>query len=89
VGGWPGTHEQGVSEAKARPSGGSTTTTTPFDVLTLKDMAFYHLAMDVIVVSRASDRSAAVRQLMQGRGAVARAWTREHGEVLPEVAGWT
>jgi len=62
---------------------------TPFDVLRLKDMGFYYLAMDVIVVSRASGRSAAARRVRQGRGVTARAWTREHGEVVPEVAGWS
>jgi xylulose-5-phosphate/fructose-6-phosphate phosphoketolase len=30
-----------------------------------------------------------VRQLMRDQQALARAWTREHGEDLPEVAGWT
>jgi xylulose-5-phosphate/fructose-6-phosphate phosphoketolase len=66
------------------------TTTTPFDMVMLNDMDRFHLVMDVIDrVPGLGPRAAIVRQLMQDRRAIARAWTREHGEDLPEVAAWT
>ena len=73
---------------RSRPSGDSTTTTMPFDVPRLDDMDRYHLAMAVILVSRASNSATAVRQLIQHGGAMASAWTRQHREALPEVARW-
>jgi len=66
------------------------TTTTPFDMVMMNDIDRFHLVMDVIDrVPDLGPRAAAVRQLMRDQQAVARAWTREHGEDLPEVAGWT
>jgi xylulose-5-phosphate/fructose-6-phosphate phosphoketolase len=66
------------------------TTTTPFDMVMLNDMDRFHLVMDVIDrVPGLGPRAAVVRQTMQDQRAIARAWTREHGEDLPEVAAWT
>ncbi|MBO0838384.1 MAG: phosphoketolase family protein, partial [Actinobacteria bacterium] len=65
------------------------TTTTPFDMVVMNDMDRFHLVMDVIdrvpgLVSRAAE----LRQRMVDTRARHRAWTREHGEDLPEVANW-
>ena len=66
------------------------TTTTPFDMVMLNDLDRYHLVMDVIDrVPELADRAGEVRQLMVDSRARARAWTREHGEDLPEVRDWT
>jgi xylulose-5-phosphate/fructose-6-phosphate phosphoketolase len=66
------------------------TTTTPFDMVMLNDLDRYHLVMDVIDrVPSLGGRAARVRQLMADKRAEARAWTRTHGEDLPEVANWT
>jgi xylulose-5-phosphate/fructose-6-phosphate phosphoketolase len=65
------------------------TTTTPFDMVMLNDLDRFHLVMDVIDrVPGLADRAGHVRQLMVDSRARARAWTREHGEDLPEVRGW-
>jgi xylulose-5-phosphate/fructose-6-phosphate phosphoketolase len=65
------------------------TTTTPFDMVMLNDLDRYHLVMDVIdrVPSLGQD-AATVRQDMVDARVQARAWTREHGEDIPEVTGW-
>jgi xylulose-5-phosphate/fructose-6-phosphate phosphoketolase len=66
------------------------TTTTPFDMVMLNDMDRYHLVMDVIDrVPGLGQRAASVRQRMRDERTRARTWTREHGEDIPEVAGWT
>jgi xylulose-5-phosphate/fructose-6-phosphate phosphoketolase len=50
----------------------------------------FHLVMDVIDrVPGLGPRAADVRQLMQDQRATARAYTRNEGEDLPEVATWT
>jgi xylulose-5-phosphate/fructose-6-phosphate phosphoketolase len=65
------------------------TTTTPFDMVMMNDLDRYHLVMDVIDrVPGLGARAAHVRQLMQDTRHRARAWTREHGEDLPEVRNW-
>jgi xylulose-5-phosphate/fructose-6-phosphate phosphoketolase len=65
------------------------TTTTPFDMVMLNDMDRFHLVMDVIDRVPGLNRTAAwLRQQMTDMRTKARAWTREHGEDLPEVAGW-
>jgi len=65
------------------------TTTTPFDMVVLNDMDRFHLVMDVIDrVPGLDQRAARLRQLMTDTLTRHRAWTREHGEDLPEVAGW-
>jgi xylulose-5-phosphate/fructose-6-phosphate phosphoketolase len=66
------------------------TTTTPFDMVMMNDLDRYHLVMDVIDrVPSLGSRAAGVRQLMVDTRRRARAWTREHGEDLPEVRDWT
>jgi xylulose-5-phosphate/fructose-6-phosphate phosphoketolase len=65
------------------------TTTTPFDMVMLNDLDRYHLVMDVIDrVPGLIDRAGHVRQLMVDSRRRARAWTRDHGEDLPEVRDW-
>jgi xylulose-5-phosphate/fructose-6-phosphate phosphoketolase len=65
------------------------TTTTPFDMVMLNDLDRYHLVMDVIDrVPGLADRAGHVRQLMGDTRVRARAWTREHGDDLPEVRDW-
>ncbi|HET9851664.1 MAG TPA: phosphoketolase family protein [Candidatus Limnocylindrales bacterium] len=66
------------------------TTTTPFDMVMLNDLDRFHLVMDVIDrVPGLVDRAGHVRQKMADERLRARAWTREHGEDLPEVRDWT
>ena len=65
------------------------TTTTPFDMVMMNDLDRYHLVMDVIDrVPGLGQRAAGLRQLMEDTRRRARAWTREHGEDLPEVQQW-
>ncbi|MBF6338328.1 phosphoketolase family protein [Nocardia abscessus] len=66
------------------------TTTTPFDMVMLNDLDRYHLVMDVIDrVPSLRERAAGLRQEMVDARWTARAWTREHGEDIPEVADWS
>ena len=66
------------------------TTTTPFDMVMLNDLDRYHLVMDVIDrVPGLAQQASAIRQSMIDRRSRARAWTREHGEDISEVADWT
>ncbi|HWJ11150.1 MAG TPA: phosphoketolase family protein [Nocardioides sp.] len=66
------------------------TTTTPFDMVMMNDLDRYHLVMDVIDrVPGLRERAAGVRQLMEDERRRARAWTRAHGEDLPEVRDWS
>jgi xylulose-5-phosphate/fructose-6-phosphate phosphoketolase len=66
------------------------TTTTPFDMVMMNDLDRYHLVMDVIDrVPALGERMAHLRQEMVDARARARAYTREHGDDIPEVAGWT
>jgi xylulose-5-phosphate/fructose-6-phosphate phosphoketolase len=66
------------------------TTTTPFDMVMLNQLDRYHLAMDVIDrVPGLAQRAALVHQEMMDRRAMARAWTRLHGEDHPDVRGWS
>ncbi|WP_084497478.1 phosphoketolase family protein [Nocardia amamiensis] len=65
------------------------TTTTPFDMVMLNDLDRYHLVMDVIDrVPTLRERAAGLRQEMVDARWTARAWTREHGADIPEVADW-
>jgi xylulose-5-phosphate/fructose-6-phosphate phosphoketolase len=65
------------------------TTTTPFDMVVMNEMDRFHLVMDVIDRVPGLDRRAArLRQRMTDTLTRHWAWTREHGEDLPEVAGW-
>ena len=66
------------------------TTTTPFDMVVMNDMDRFDLVMDVIDrVPGLRQRAARLRQLMTDTLTRHRAWTRERGEDLPEVAGWS
>ncbi|HXF36388.1 MAG TPA: phosphoketolase family protein [Actinomycetota bacterium] len=66
------------------------TVTTPFDMVMLNDLDRYHLVMDVIDrVPGLGSRAAGLRQDMVDRRLAARAYTRDHGEDVPEVRGWT
>jgi xylulose-5-phosphate/fructose-6-phosphate phosphoketolase len=66
------------------------TVTTPFDMVMLNNLDRYHLVMDVIDrVPFLGPKAAHIRQEMVDARLRARIYTREHGEDLPEVAGWT
>jgi xylulose-5-phosphate/fructose-6-phosphate phosphoketolase len=66
------------------------TTTTPFDMVMLNDLDRFHLVIDVIDrVPGLAERAAEVRQAMVDRRNAARAYTREHGEDVPEIRDWT
>ncbi|MFB4196738.1 phosphoketolase family protein [Streptomyces carpaticus] len=65
------------------------TTTTPFDMVVRNDLDRYRLVMDVIDrVPGLAVRAADVRQRMADVRFRHERWIREHGEDLPEVAGW-
>ena len=65
------------------------TTTTPFDMVMLNDLDRFHLVMDVIDrVPGLRDRGAHLRQQMVDARLSARAYTREHGDDLPEIKDW-
>ncbi len=66
------------------------TTTTPFDMVMMNDLDRYHLVLDVIDrVPSLGSRAATLRQHMVDARIAARAYTREHGEDDPAIAGWT
>ncbi|MDJ0338433.1 phosphoketolase family protein [Cryobacterium sp. PH31-O1] len=66
------------------------TTTTPFDMVMLNDLDRYHLVMDVIDRTPGlAARAGLLRQQMQDARLAARQYTRDHGEDLPEVTGWS
>jgi xylulose-5-phosphate/fructose-6-phosphate phosphoketolase len=66
------------------------TTTTPFDMVMLNNLDRYHLVQDVIDrVPGLGAAAAHLRQRMVDTRLRARQYTREHGEDLPEVSGWT
>jgi xylulose-5-phosphate/fructose-6-phosphate phosphoketolase len=66
------------------------TTTTPFDMVMLNDLDRFHLVIDAIDrVPGLADRAAHLRQHMTERRLAARAYTREHGDDLPDVRDWT
>jgi xylulose-5-phosphate/fructose-6-phosphate phosphoketolase len=66
------------------------TTTTPFDMVMMNDLDRFHLVMDVIDrVPSLGSHAAALRQDMGDMRRRARAWTRDHGEDLPEVRDWS
>ncbi|CAL9402625.1 Xylulose-5-phosphate phosphoketolase [Streptomyces sp. enrichment culture] len=65
------------------------TTTTPFDMVVRNDLDRYRLVMDVIDrVPGLAVRAAGVRQRMADVRFRHERWIREHGDDLPEVAGW-
>jgi xylulose-5-phosphate/fructose-6-phosphate phosphoketolase len=65
------------------------TTTTPFDMVMLNDLDRYHLVMDVLDrVPGLAEGYGPLRQQMADKRMAARAYTREHGVDIPEVADW-
>ncbi|WP_125773702.1 phosphoketolase [Antribacter gilvus] len=79
--GHPNLHARGYKEEG--------TTTTPFDMVMLNDLDRYHLVIDVIDrVPSLGSAQAGLRQRMQDARLRARAYTREHGEDIPEVRDW-
>jgi xylulose-5-phosphate/fructose-6-phosphate phosphoketolase len=65
------------------------TTTTPFDMVMLNDMDRFHLVMDVIErVPGLAQKAAGLRQEMQDERLRHRAYTREHGDDMPDVRDW-
>ena len=65
------------------------TTTTPFDMVMLNDVDRFHLVIDVIDrVPGLASRAGELRQEMVDTRLRARAYTREHGEDLPEIREW-
>jgi len=66
------------------------TTTTPFDMVMMNDLDRFRLVIDVIDrVPGLAARKAALRQRMVDAKLAARAYTREHGEDVPEISDWT
>ena len=66
------------------------TTTTPFDMVMLNDLDRFHLVMDVIDrVPELGERCAHLRQDMVDARTLARAYTREVGDDVPDVRDWT
>jgi xylulose-5-phosphate/fructose-6-phosphate phosphoketolase len=65
------------------------TTTTPFDMVMLNDLDRFHLVIDVIDrVPGLGAGAAELRQEMVDARVRHRAYTREHGEDMPDVRGW-
>lgn len=65
------------------------TTTTPFDMVMLNDLDRFHLVIDVIdQVPNLGANAAVLRQQMVDERLRARAYTREHGEDVPEIRDW-
>ncbi|HEY1368831.1 MAG TPA: phosphoketolase family protein [Gaiellaceae bacterium] len=66
------------------------TTTTPFDMVMLNDLDRFHLVIDAVDrLPGIGGRAAHLRQEMQDMRLRARAYAREHGEDMPEIAGWS
>jgi xylulose-5-phosphate/fructose-6-phosphate phosphoketolase len=66
------------------------TTTTPFDMVMLNNLDRFHLVMDVIDrVPGLGTRAAHLRQRMADERLRHRAYTRETGDDMEDVRGWT
>jgi xylulose-5-phosphate/fructose-6-phosphate phosphoketolase len=66
------------------------TTTTPFDMVMMNNLDRFHLVVDAIDrVPSLGARAAHLRQKMVDARIAARAWTRDHGEDMPEIRDWT
>lgn len=66
------------------------TTTTPFDMVMMNRLDRFSIAMDVIDrVPALTSAKAELRQEYADARLAARAYTREHGEDDPAIAGWT
>ena len=65
------------------------TTTTPFDMVMMNHLDRYQLVIDVLDrVPGLAEREGSLRQEMQDARVRARAYTREHGEDIPEITEW-
>ena len=85
---WPtgATATQTCTSAATRERG---TTTTPFDMVRLNDLDRFHLVIDAIDrVPGLADRAGHIRQLMADGRLEATAYTRQHGEDMPQVRDW-
>ncbi|MEM9514336.1 MAG: phosphoketolase, partial [Actinomycetota bacterium] len=66
------------------------TTTTPFDMVVRNNLDRFHLVMDVIDRTPGlGSKAALVRQQMIDERTRHHAYTREHGEDMPEIRNWT
>jgi xylulose-5-phosphate/fructose-6-phosphate phosphoketolase len=66
------------------------TTTTPFDMVMLNDLDRFHLVVDVIDrVPGLAAEAAGLRQQMVDERLRCRAYTREHGDDVPDVRDWS
>ncbi len=65
------------------------TTTTPFDMVVLNELDRFHLILDVIQrVPKLAKQAAGPKQELQAKLSEHRAYTRQHGEDMPEVKDW-
>ena len=65
------------------------TTTTPFDMAVLNELDRFHLAKAAVDrVARLEDRRPAFADFVSASLATHNAYTREHGEDLPEIRNW-
>jgi xylulose-5-phosphate/fructose-6-phosphate phosphoketolase len=66
------------------------TTTTPFDMVMLNGLDRFSLAIDAVSrVPGLASRAAGFLQQLADAKLAARAYTRDHGEDAPDIAGWT
>jgi xylulose-5-phosphate/fructose-6-phosphate phosphoketolase len=65
------------------------TTTTPFDMVVRNDLDRFHLVADVMDrVPQAANVAASTKEAMRAKLTEHGRYIREHGEDMPEVAGW-
>ncbi|HJQ53372.1 MAG TPA: hypothetical protein VJ825_05970, partial [Gemmatimonadaceae bacterium] len=64
------------------------TTTTPFDMTVLNDIDRFHLAIDVIKRCDVGQQANRVLDLFHERLSQHTAYTREHGEDMPDIRDW-
>jgi xylulose-5-phosphate/fructose-6-phosphate phosphoketolase len=66
------------------------TTTTPFDMCVLNKLDRFHLAQDVIDrVPQLGAKAAYAKQAIRDKLIEHKQYIAEHGEDMPEIAGWT
>ncbi|HTB67692.1 MAG TPA: phosphoketolase family protein [Steroidobacteraceae bacterium] len=66
------------------------TITTPFDMTVLNDMDRYHLAHDAVVrLPHAGERGEQLKSYTEAKLQEHRAYIRQYGKDMPEVANWT